>query len=187
MASEGLQEAWTPEICSIILSDGGKGSLSGLGASRELLWVCPGTRCLVSQEPRGIPVPAQGGLAAPSPWLRAAQPPPLRVPVLGGIQGMPGAFPAPRVCPGQANPRNLGPGYKKPRGCSVPRGIWECLGLELGLSRCPVITQVLLQPHQSCQPLISGSSWHDKGTVLSPALCTKPGLGFGWGWDTAPL
>lgn len=139
-----------------------------------------------SQKSQGIPAPAQGGHGTPSPSLWAAGHPPLH-PLPAAVQSSPGwecrRRSLPRgVCPGQTNPRNLGPVYKKPRGCSVPRSIWECLGLEQGLSRCRVITWVLLRPHQSRQPLISGSSWHDKGTVLSPALCTAPGLGFGWGW-----
>lgn len=139
---------------------------------------------------------AQGGHGTPSPSLSAARHPPLHtLPVPGGPcrAALGGSRECRRrslprgVYPGQTNPRNLGPVYKKPRGCSVPRSIWECLGLEQGLSRCRVITWVLLRPHQSHQPLISGSSWHDKGTMLSPALCATPGLGFGWGWDTAPL
>lgn len=117
-------------------------------------------------------MPAQGGHGAPSPSLWAAQHPPLHtLPVPGGLcrAAVGGSRECRRrslprgVCPGQTNPRNLGPVYKKPRGCSVPRSIWECLGLEQGLSRCRVITWVLLRPHQSRQPLISGSSWHAKG------------------------
>lgn len=134
------------------------------------------------------------GTPIPSPW--AAQHPPLHTLAVPGGRcraALAGSRECRRrslprgVCPGQTNPRNLASVYKKPRGCSVSRSIWERLGLEQGLSRSCVITWVLLRPHQSCQPLISGDSWHDKGTSLSPALCTALGLGFGCGWDTAPL
>lgn len=183
-------------VCSIILSDGDTGSifscLSSLGASQEVLWVCSGRFWRFPRNPKEFPCLHRAGMVPPAPHsgLHGILPStpslwPCRA-ALGGSRECRRRSLPPGVCPGQTNPRNLGPVYKKPRGgCSVPRSIWECLGLEQGLSRCRVITWVLLRPHQSRQPLISGSSWHDKGTVLSPTLCTAPGLG--WDLDGAGI
>lgn len=75
------------------------------------------------------------------------------------------------LCPGQSNPRNLGPVSQKP-----PRLLRasEHLGmLRAGAGTLPLPCNYS-GPHQSRQPLISGSSWQDKGTALSPALCAAP-------------
>lgn len=168
--------------------------LSSLGASKEPLWVCSGrfprksprNSCAAKGGQAWYPQPLTVGCAASSPPHPDVPGGRCRAALAGSRECRRRSLPR-GVCPGQTNPRNLASVYKKPRGCSVSRSIWERLGLEQGLSRCCVITWVLLRPHQSCQPLISGDSWHDKGTSLSPALCPALGLGFGCGWDTAPL